>query len=176
MEGTKVTCSFTDCAHNDSEICKNSDIIMGRADFNDEEFPHCTDYEIKVFKVRKPEKSLKNMAAPFLEAEFGSFKHDPMEGVLNFGIMYGHEAEVRELRKKNPIILKIRHLKSDLRNFCIRVAIKSGFGCVTCRYCDPVCYYAGEINGKHSCLHWRPRKKGITLEQIEEWENGKDEK
>lgn len=64
--------------------------------------------------------------------------------------------------KKKSLPLRFYHkLLSFIRNSKINIMCRLGYGCENCKYCDPVCYYMGEINGKDFwCKHWGYDYKG----------------
>jgi hypothetical protein len=58
--------------------------------------------------------------------------------------------------KKKPLPLILYHkLSSFIKNSKIKIMRSLGYGCENCKYCDPVCYFAGEISGTNFwCKHW----------------------
>lgn len=58
--------------------------------------------------------------------------------------------------KKAWTLIMFNRLIILVNNIKIKLMCNLGYTCETCKYCDPVCYFAGEISGKDFwCKYWK---------------------
>lgn len=62
--------------------------------------------------------------------------------------------------RKPWISIIYNRLKTCITNNKIKIMCSLGYGCENCKYCEPVCYFTGEISGKDFwCNHWEYNNK-----------------